>query len=100
LPTQFQKKELAMTRRIALVIVAAAGICCGTLPAAAEEVGVGVGVGPVGAGVTVGSGPRERVRERDKVIIEKREPRDKTVIIKKDRDHRDRDHGTVVIDRD
>jgi len=68
-----------MITRLAVIIAAVAGICS-AMPAGAEE--VGVGVGPVG--VTVGSGHDER-------------DRDKTVIIKKDRDH---DRRPVVIDRD
>jgi hypothetical protein len=52
---------------------------------------VGVGVGP--AGVTVHGD-----RDRDKTVIERKEPdRDKTVIINKDRDHvPDRDRSVVI----
>ena len=48
----------------------------------AEETRIGVGVGPVGAGVTVGQGP---TRERRTTIIKEREPRDETVVIRKER---------------
>jgi hypothetical protein len=68
------------------------------VPASAEDVGVGVGVGPVGAGVTVGVGhDRDRDRDRTTVIREREEPRDKTVIIKRDRE-REPDRK-VIIDR-
>ena len=82
-----------MTIRIALVIAAVAGICT-AIPAVAEELGVGV---------TVGSGHDER--DRDKTVIIKKDrdhdrDGDKTVVIKKDRDH-DRDGDkTVVIKKD
>jgi hypothetical protein len=48
----------------------------------AEETRIGVGVGPVGAGVTVGQSPRH---ERRTTIIKEREPRDETVVIRKER---------------
>ena len=70
-----------MISRFALVIATAAGVCCATLPAVAED--VGVGVGPVG--VTVG---HDRDRDQDKTTIIKKDSdgnREKTVI-KKDRD--------------
>jgi hypothetical protein len=58
-------------------------------PASADDVGVGVGVGPVGAGVTVGTGHYDGHHDRDRTtVIREHEPRDKTVIIKKDRDRR------------
>jgi hypothetical protein len=84
-----------MITRLAVIIAAVAGICS-AMPAGAEE--VGVGVGPVG--VTVGSGHDER--DRDKTVIIKKDrdhnrDGDKTVVIKKDRDH---DRRPVVIDRD
>ena len=66
-----------MIGRFALVIAAAAVLCGSALPAGAEE----VGVGPVG--VTVG---HDRDRDRD---------HGKTVIIKKDRDHGDRDKTII-----
>jgi hypothetical protein len=75
-----------MTIRIALVIAAVAGICT-AIPAVAEELGVGV---------TVGSGHDER--DRDKTVIIKKDrdnDRDDKVVIKKDRDH-DRDDKVVI----
>jgi len=66
-----------MISRFALVIAATVGLCGSALPAGAED----VGVGPVG--VTVG---HDRDRDRD---------HDKTVIIKKDRDHGDRDKTVI-----
>jgi hypothetical protein len=80
-----------MTIRFALVIAAVAGICS-AMPAAAEEPGVGV---------TVGSGHEERDRDKT-VIIKKDRDRDvdKKVVIKKDRDD-DRDGDkTVIIKKD
>ena len=77
-----------MTIRIALVIAAVAGICT-AMPAVAEELGGGVGV-------TVGSGHDER--DRDKTVIIKKDrdhDRDDKVVIKKDRDH-DRDDKVVI----
>jgi hypothetical protein len=74
-----------MISRFALVIAAAAIVCGSALPAGAED--VGVGVGPVG--VTVGS---DHYRDRDR-------DHDKTVIIKKDRDHGDEDK-TVIMRKD
>ena len=49
---------------------------------------VGVRVGPVGAGVTVGEGHRDydRDRVREKTVIKEHEPRDRTTVIRKDRD--------------
>jgi hypothetical protein len=80
-----------MIKGIAIVAMAA-GICT-AVPAFAEE--VGVGVGPVG--VTVGSAPPH---ERDRTtVIKEREPRDKTVIIRKDHDM-DRPHDKVIVDHD
>jgi hypothetical protein len=80
----------------------AAAIGALAAPAMAED--VGVRVGPVGAGVTVGEGhrdyDRDRDRDRDRTVVRENEPRDRTTIIKKDRDdgvesktiiHRDRD---------
>ena len=64
------------------LILAAAGIVLGTAVATAEETRVGVGVGPVGAGVTVGQSPRH---ERRTTVIKEREPRDETVVIRKER---------------
>ena len=68
-------------KRLAIALVAA----CVAMPALAEDVGVGVRVGPVGVGVgTTGSRPTTVIRERE--VVREREPSDKTVIIKKDRD--------------
>jgi hypothetical protein len=77
-----------MVRRLALATLAIAGACY-VMPAAADEVGVGVGP----AGVTVHGD-----RDRDKTVIERKEPdRNKTVIINKDRDHvPDRDRSVVI----
>jgi hypothetical protein len=51
-------------------------------PAFAEE--VGVHVGPVGAGVTVGE-DHDHYRDRDHTtVIKEREPRDRTTVIKKE----------------
>jgi hypothetical protein len=61
-------------------LAAPAGVAL-TGPALAEDVGVGVGVGPVGAGVTVGAG-HDGYRDHDRTVIhDRREPRDKTVVI-------------------
>jgi hypothetical protein len=76
------KRRRSMIGRFALVIAATAGLCGSALPAGAED--VGVGVGPVG--VTVG---HDRDRDRD---------HSKTVIIKKDRDHGDRDKTIIKKD--
>jgi hypothetical protein len=85
------------TMKYGLAILAAATLFA-AVPASAEDVGVGVGVGPVGAGVTVGAGhDRDRDRDRTTVIREREEPRDKTVIIKRDRE-REPDRK-VIIDR-
>ena len=68
-------------KRVAIALVAA----CFAMPALAEDVGVGVRVGPVGVGVgTTGSSSTTVVRERE--VVRERQPRDKTVIIKKERD--------------
>jgi hypothetical protein len=50
--------------------------------AGAQEARIGVGVGPVGAGVTVGQSPSH---ERRTTVIKEREPRDETVVIRKER---------------
>jgi hypothetical protein len=87
--------ETAM-KRILLIASLAAIVSAG--PALAEDVGVGVGVGPVGAGVTVGAG-HEGYRDHDRTVIhEHREPRDKTVIIKKDRPRVDK--KVIIHDND
>jgi hypothetical protein len=60
----------------------AAGLTLAASVASAEEARIGVGVGPVGAGVTVGTAPNH---ERRTTIIREREPRDETVVIRKER---------------
>jgi hypothetical protein len=87
-------------RRLSIVIAAVAGIC-GTIPAAAEEVGIGIGP----RGVTVGTDHGDRDRDHKTVIINKDRDhdgdRDKTVIINKDRDGDiDHDRRSTVINRD
>ena len=82
-------------KRVAILLVASATLCCA--PAFAEEVGVGVGVGPVGAGVTIGSGPDRVVREKE--VVREREPRDK-VIIEKERRPEVIEKKTIIKDRD
>jgi hypothetical protein len=82
-------------KRVAILLVASASLCCA--PAFAEEVGVGVGVGPVGAGVTIGSGPDRVVREKE--VVREREPRDK-VIIEKERRPEVIEKKTIIKDRD
>jgi hypothetical protein len=71
-------KELTMIIRVAFVVAAMASICA-VMPAGAEDAKLGVGI-------TVGSGHDDR-------------DRNKTVVIKKDRDH-DRDDRKVVIKKD
>lgn len=66
----------------ATLILAATAIVLGTAVASAQESRVGVGVGPVGAGVTVGQSPSQ---ERRTTVIREREPRDETVVIRKER---------------
>jgi hypothetical protein len=68
-----------------ILFVAAVSTIALSAPAFAEDVDVGVGVGPVGAGVTVGTG-HDHYRDHDRTtVIHEREPRDKTVVIKKHR---------------
>ncbi len=88
-----------MIKRLVVAAVAAAGICV-AMPAGAEEIGVGVGP----SGVTVGTVHNDRYRDRDRTVIRERDRRDRdeTVVIKRghDRDREyDRDHKTVIIDR-
>jgi len=88
-----------MIRRLAIMAVAAAGICS-AMPAGAEEIGVGVGPN----GVTVGTVRGDRDRDRDREVIRERDRRDRdeTVVIRRGRDH-DRDYDRdrkVIIDRD
>jgi len=79
-----------MSTRIALIIVAAAGICI-AMPVGAEELGVGV---------TVGSGHVDRDGDRDKKVIIKKDRDDKKVVIKKDRDHDGDVDKKVIIKKD
>jgi len=64
------------------LIFIAASMTLAASVASAEEARIGVGVGPVGAGVTVGSSPSH---ERRTTVIKEREPRDETVVIRKER---------------
>jgi len=64
------------------LIFVAAGMTLAASAAAAEEARIGVGVGPVGAGVTVGQSPSH---ERRTTVIREREPRDESVVIRKER---------------
>jgi hypothetical protein len=81
--TDFIERRSSMICRLALAISAAAVMCASSLPVGAEE--VGVGIGPVG--VTIGERDHDRDRDRD---------HNKTVIIKKDRDHGDRDKTVII----
>jgi hypothetical protein len=74
-------------------MLAAAGLTLAASVASAEEARIGVGVGPVGAGVTVGSS-----HERRTTVIKEREPRDSTVIIRKER--REPRDKVIVHERD
>ena len=65
-----------------LILCVAAGLSLTASVASAEEARIGVGVGPVGAGVTVGQSPSH---ERRTTVIREREPRDETVVIRKER---------------
>ena len=65
-----------------MLLCAAVGLSLTASVASAEETRVGVGVGPVGAGVTVGQSPSH---ERRTTVIKEREPRDDTVVIRKER---------------
>jgi hypothetical protein len=64
------------------LIFIAASMTLAASVASAEEARIGVGVGPVGAGVTVGTSPSH---ERRTTVIKEREPRDETVVIRKER---------------
>lgn len=64
------------------LMLAAAGLTLAASVATAQDARIGVGVGPVGAGVTVGTSPSN---ERRTTIIREREPRDETVVIRKER---------------
>lgn len=65
-----------------VMICAAVGLSLAASVASAQEARIGVGVGPVGAGVTVGQSPSH---ERRTTVIKEREPRDETVVIRKER---------------
>jgi hypothetical protein len=69
-------KKLILFAAVGLSLTASASVT------SAEEARVGVGVGPVGAGVTVGQSPSP---ERRTTVIKEREPRDETVVIRKER---------------
>jgi len=64
------------------IVCAAVGLSLTASVASAQDTRVGVGVGPVGAGVTVGQSPSS---ERRTTVIREREPRDETVVIRKER---------------
>jgi hypothetical protein len=83
-----------MNLKTALILIAAAGIGLIANVANAEDARVGVGVGPVGAGVTVGQSPRDK---RDRAVRE-REPRDSSVVVKKER--REPRDKTIIHERD
>jgi uncharacterized membrane protein len=77
------------------LIFAAAGLTLAASVASAEEARVGVGVGPVGAGVTVGQSPSH---ERRSTVVREREPRDSSVVIRKER--REPRDKVIVHERD
>ena len=77
------------------LIIAAAGLTLAASVVNAEEARIGVGVGPVGAGVTVGQSPSH---ERRTTVIREREPRDETVVIRKER--RESREKVIVHERD
>ena len=79
------------------LIIAAAGLTLAASVANAEEARIGVGVGPVGvgAGVTVGQSPSH---ERRTTVIREREPRDETVVIRKER--REPREKVIIHERD
>jgi hypothetical protein len=78
-----------------ILILAAAGIALSASVTTAEEARIGVGVGPVGAGVTVGQSPSH---ERRTTVIREREPRDETVVIRKER--REPREKVIIHERD
>jgi hypothetical protein len=77
--------------KLAIALVTAAGLGLAP-PAFAEDAHVGVGVGPAGAGVTVGSDHRDH--DREKTVIKKDEPRDRTTVIKKE--HEEPENKTII----
>jgi hypothetical protein len=80
--------------RKALIFVAAS-LTLAASAASAEDARIGVGVGPVGAGVTVGQSPSY---ERRTTVIRERQPRDETVVIRKER--REPREKVIVHERD
>jgi hypothetical protein len=76
-------------------ILAVAGLTLTASVAAAQDARVGVGVGPAGAGVTVGQSPSH---ERRTTVIKEREPRDNSVVIRKER--REPREKTIIHERD
>ena len=80
--------------KIAMILIAAAGMGLIANVANAEDARVGVGVGPAGAGVTVGQSPRD---ERH-AVVKDREPRDSSVVVKKER--REPRDKTIIHERD
>jgi hypothetical protein len=80
--------------RTALIFVAAS-LTLAAGAASAQETRVGVGVGPVGAGVTVGQSPSY---ERRTTVIREREPRDETVVVRKQR--REPREKVIIHERD
>ena len=80
--------------RTALIFVAAS-LTLAAGAASAQETRVGVGIGPVGAGVTVGQSPSY---ERRTTVIREREPRDETVVIRKER--REPREKVIIHERD
>jgi len=66
------------------LLFVATATCALAVPALADD--VGVRVGPVGAGVTVGESHHDydRDRVREKTVIRRDEPRDRTTVIKKE----------------
>ena len=82
-----------MRYALAVAVLAILGFA---VPASAEDADVGVHVGPVGAGVSVDSGREHRDSDHT-TIVKEREPRDKTVIIKKERE---REPDKVIIDKE
>ena len=80
--------------RKALIFVAAS-LTLAASAASAEDARIGVGVGPVGAGVMVGQSPSY---ERRTTVIRERQPRDETVVIRKER--REPREKVIVHERD
>lgn len=77
------------------LIFLAASLTLAASAASAEDARIGVGVGPVGAGVTVGQSPSY---ERRTTVIRERQPRDETVVIRKER--REPREKVIVHERD